>query len=105
MERSILDIKKQDKVRNTNIRRKTNVIDALTHCKKQKWKWAGHVARMDNGNWAKRITTWPGPLNNRSRGRPKERWIDEINKSAGVDWLQKAQDRKKWNKMEEAFTR
>lgn len=105
MERSILNIKRRDRKRNTVIRQSTNVIDALNHCKKLKWKWAGHIARMEDNKWIKKIITWTGPQNKRTRGRPKERWLDEITKSAGKDWLIKAQDRKAWSKMEEAFTR
>lgn len=104
MERSTLNIKLKHKRTNVYVRNKTKAIDALQHCKKLKWKWAGHVARMDSDRWTKRITTWKGPLGKRKRGRPTERWLDEILRTAGNDWMLKATDRDKWRKMEEAFT-
>ncbi|KAI8430209.1 hypothetical protein MSG28_000557 [Choristoneura fumiferana] len=78
-------------------------IDALQHCKKLKWKWAGHVARMDDEKWTKKLTTWKGPLGKRNRGRPV-RWLDEKLKTAGSNWKERATDRIVWRKMEEAFT-
>lgn len=105
MERSILNIKRRDRKRNADIRKTTNIIDALEHCKQQKWRWAGHVARMSKQKWTYIVTTWPGPQHKRKRARPRQRWTDEINRVAGRDWMSKANDRVVWNKMEEAFTR
>lgn len=105
MERSIMNLKLRDKQRHTVIREKTKVIDALSHCMKLKWKWAGHVARMDNKKWTKRATTWAGPPGKRKSGRPLERWTEELKKFASDDWVTIAQDRGMWSKMEEAFTR
>lgn len=104
MERSILNLKLRYKKRSTDIRKITRLVDALEHCKRLKWKWAGHIARMNDDRWAKKITSWKGPVGKRSRGRPKERWQDEILKLAGKDWTAKACDRTLWRKMEEAFT-
>lgn len=104
MERSTLKLKLKHKRTNRDIRNTTKVIDALHHCKMLKWKWAGHVSRMDGDRWTKRITTWNGPSGKRSRGRPMERWLDEISKIAGNNWTEKAIDRDRWRKMEEAFT-
>ncbi|CAH2235129.1 jg16120 [Pararge aegeria aegeria] len=105
MERSLLNIKRIHRIRNTEIRKTTKIIDALEHSQKLKWKWAGHIARMDKEKWTNRVTTWQGPTNKRKRGRPKERWVDEIIRKAGEYWLTKAKDRQSWGKMEEAFTR
>ncbi|XP_041982490.1 uncharacterized protein LOC121735655 [Aricia agestis] len=104
MERSVLRLRLKHKKKSTDIRHITNVIDALTHCKKLKWKWAGHVARMNENRWAKIVTLWQGPMGKRNRGRPADRWLDEILKIAGKNWTEKAKDRKVWTSMEEAFT-
>ncbi|GBP18009.1 hypothetical protein EVAR_16954_1 [Eumeta japonica] len=107
MERSTLKLKPKYKRTNKDIRNTTKVNDVkrlLHHCKKLKWKWAGHVSRMDDDRWTKRITTWNGPLGKRSRGRPMERWLDEILKIAGKQLDRKEINRDKWRKMEEAFT-
>ena len=46
MERKIKKIK--DKVPYTEIRKRTRVQDIVQFVLKHKWKWAGHVARLDD---------------------------------------------------------
>lgn len=104
MERSILNLKLNDRQRNEDIRHRTKVIDALQHTHRLKWKWAGHVARLSDQRWTKLSTTWHGPTGTRSVGRPQERWKDEISKLAGENWIDKAQQRGNWIQKEEAFT-
>lgn len=104
MERSMLNIKKQHRVRHSKIRSATKAIDALTHAQKLKWKWAGHVARLQDKRWTKRILSWSGPIGKRKQGRPFMRWEDEITKIAGSQWLEVAQNRDHWHSLEEAFT-
>ncbi|RVE48334.1 hypothetical protein evm_006994 [Chilo suppressalis] len=77
---------------------------ALTYALKLKWKWAGHVARLSDGRWTKKITEWRGPYDKRKIGRPYKRWSDDIIQTANIHWTKSAQDRKKWEKLEEAFT-
>ncbi|PZC77902.1 hypothetical protein B5X24_HaOG202783 [Helicoverpa armigera] len=72
---------------------------------KAKWKWAGHVARFKDDRWTLRTVKWPGPKGNRSRGRPRARWADEIAACAGEKWLERAKDREGWHSLGEAFTR
>lgn len=105
MERSMLNIRKIQKIRHTKIRHLTKATDVLNHALKLKWKWAGHVARLQDGRWSKRVTIWSGPPGKRYRGRPLTRWQDEISKIAGVTWIRKAQNREHWKSLEEAFTR
>ena len=45
MERSMLGIKIKDKIRNTIIRERTEVIDIIDKICRQKWRWAEHMAR------------------------------------------------------------
>ena len=104
MERSILKIKKINKIRHTSIRQKTKAIDALSYSQKLKWRWAGHIARLTDNRWTKRTTLWLGPSGQRKRGRPNARWADDIIKIAGTHWMQAAEDRKHWSSLEEAFT-
>lgn len=105
MERSLLNIKLKDKQRSETIRKKTNVTDALKYSQSLKWKWAGHVARLQDKRWTRRATAWSGPTGKRARGRPQERWADELRKVAGQNWIEKAGDRTNWKKLEEAYTR
>lgn len=93
MERSLLKIRKIQKIRNTTIRETTGVIDALSYTVRLKWRWAGHVARMSDDRWTSRLTSWPGPRGNRKRGRPRSRWADDIEGTAGKLWMEKATDR------------
>lgn len=81
MERSMLNINKMYKVRHTIIRSISKATDALNNAQKLKWKWAGHVARLQDERWTKRVTTWKGPKGKRCRGRPPTRWHDEIIKT------------------------
>ena len=55
MERKMLIVKLQDKIPCSEIRKRTKIIDIMDHTLKQKWRWAGHTARMDS-RWTKRCT-------------------------------------------------
>ncbi|PZC84828.1 hypothetical protein B5X24_HaOG203818 [Helicoverpa armigera] len=104
LERSYLGIKLKDKIRNSVIRKRTNLSDALTFSLQRKWRWAGHVARYDENRWPLRVQKWMGPRGSRARGRPNTRWADDIVKTAGRGWLETAKDKEKWKSLEEAFT-
>ena len=69
----------------------------------RKWKWVGHIARMNDNRWTKRLTEWTQRTGSRNRGRQKTRWRDEIVKFAGNTWSRAAQDRQKWHQLEEVF--
>lgn len=104
LERSMINVKKMDKIRHEKIRSITKATDALSYALKLKWKWAGHVARLTDGRWTIKTTLWEGPQGKRRRGRPLTRWEDEIKRIAGPNWSQIAKDREKWSSLEEAFT-
>ena len=53
MERKMFNLKIKDKVPYTEIRKRTRVQDIVQFVLKQKWKWAGHVARLDDNQWAR----------------------------------------------------
>jgi Reverse transcriptase (RNA-dependent DNA polymerase) len=103
MERRILGIKLIDKVRNSTIREKTKIIDVIKRTKESKWSWAGHIARRMDDRWSKALTDWQVYQGKRQRGRPKTRWMDEIIKYAGRQWMTKAQNRLEWRNIGEAF--
>ncbi|KAJ8705403.1 hypothetical protein PYW07_011230 [Mythimna separata] len=104
MERSMLKIKRIQKISHNIIRKKTQVTDALIQCKKLKWRWAGHIARLSDNRWTARITSWRGPSGTRKRGRPAARWSDDIIQVAGKQWMETAKNRDTWKSLEEAFT-
>ena len=61
-------------------------------------RWAGHVARMEEGRSALKILTGK-PTEKRPLGRPRRRWEDNIRedlKEIGINtrnWVDSAQDR------------
>jgi endonuclease/exonuclease/phosphatase family metal-dependent hydrolase len=102
MERSILGVKLMDRIRNTTLRSKTQIIDVARKAAKLKWDWAGHVCRMPSELWAKTATEWQPDNSKRRRGRPRRRWRDEID-SFLKDWPEAARDRDAWKRRGEAF--
>lgn len=105
MERSILKLRKIQKTRNSDIRMKTKLTDALNFSLKQKWSWAGHLSRYEDKRWTYQTTKWQGPIGKRNVGRQRKRWADDIINTAGKNWMHTAKDRDRWKTMEEAFTR
>ena len=96
MERKMLDLKLQDKIPYSEIRKRTKTTDMIEYTLKQKWRWAGHIARMKDNRWTKRCTEWQPRRGKRSRGRPSRRWQDDITRKEGTTWIRKATDRRQW---------
>ena len=70
--------------------------------------WFGHVHRMPDSRTVKKIFNWT-PLTARSKGRPKQRWedniIQDIRQLNIKNWTVCVQDRTKWkNVVEKAKT-
>ena len=69
--------------------------------KTKRLRWAGHVARMEEGTSVPKILTGE-PVGKRPLGRPRRRWKDNIRiylKEIGIDtrsWVNSAQDRDYW---------
>jgi hypothetical protein len=99
----MLGIKLRDRVKSEDIRKRTKIIDALEQVARLKWKWAGHVARINDGRWSHQVIHWQYIDGTRRRGRPLQRWKDDVSAIAGNLWTRQAQDRNKWLEMEEAF--
>lgn len=79
MERVILNFKKKDHKKITDIKKalKDN-IDMVRYIRRQKWSWAGHVARMRDDRWTFRATFWFLSHLKRKIGRQPMRWFDDI---------------------------
>jgi hypothetical protein len=64
-------------------------------------RWAGHLRRMGKRRGLYRVLVGK-PEGNRSRGRPRRRWEDNIEldlQEVGcgrMDWIELAQDRDRW---------
>ena len=96
MERAMLGMLGRDRKRSTWIRESNKVRDIIQVVKQLKWRWAGHVARMNDNRWTKILTDWHPYNEKRSRKRPDTRWKDEIEKFAGVAWQRLTQHRQLW---------
>ena len=58
MERSMLIITRSDRKSNKWIREQTKVMDVEEKLRTLKWRWAGHVTRMQDNRWTNVITSW-----------------------------------------------
>ena len=85
------------------IRKRTKIIDIIEYTLKQKWKWAGHIARLKDNRWTRRCTEWQPRRGKRSRGRPSRRWQDDITEKEGTTWIRKATDRRRWKTLMEGY--
>ena len=103
MERKMLNLKIKDKIPYTEIRKRTRVQDIVQFVLKQKWKWAGHVARLDDNRWTQRVTEWQPREGRRSRGRQRKRWRDDLVQLKGVTWRHDAQHRQRWRSDVEGY--
>ena len=69
--------------------------------KSRRMRWAGHVARMEEGRGVHRVLVGK-PEGKRPLGRPRRRWednikmdLEEVERGCG-DWMELAQDRDRW---------
>lgn len=95
MERNMMCILFQDKVSNINLRNASKIQDAVTRIQYLKFQWAGHVARANN--WSNLVNSWIPRADIRLRGRPAERWDDDMRRCFGLAWRRLTTDRKSWN--------
>jgi hypothetical protein len=81
-----------------NLYSSPNVVRVI---KSRRMRWAGHVARMEEGRGVYRVLVGR-PESKRPLGRRRGRWEDNIKmdlKESGIDgtnWIQLAQDRFQW---------
>ena len=90
----------------TTAMRRANVADWVDEQRKRKWRWAGHVARRDDGRWTVRVMNWEPVSGKRSVGRPETRWEDSLvrfAKGRGRNWRELAKNRDDWSGLEEQF--
>ncbi|GFR93951.1 endonuclease-reverse transcriptase [Elysia marginata] len=98
MERKMLGLKLTDKISCKEIRNKTQVSDIGQYIAKQKWKWAGLVARLQDNRWTLRVTEWQPRNGKRSRGRQARRWRDDIVRTMGNMWTRETKDKEEWRR-------
>ena len=102
MERIMLGVTLKDKIRNEEIRMRTGIKDIIQEgnwrrkIPEGKHRWAGHIGRMKDNRWTRRITEWTPRNGSRAPGRPKTRWRDDIERRMGVTWMRNTEDRIHW---------
>ena len=76
--------------------------------KARRWRWIGHVSRMDRGAIPRVALRWT-PEGKRRRGRPKETWrrtVEREMKENNLTWdsiNKKAADRGQWRELVSAL--
>ena len=90
------------RVKNEEVKRRTKMEKISIVIKRRRWKWLGHVLRMDNTSHAKIAISWP-PDGKRKRDRPKETWRRTIERErkdlvfqTWTDATKVAKERDKW---------
>ena len=65
-------------------------------------RWLGHVQRMEENRIPKRVLHM-NLGTTRLRGRPRNRWLDEVREDGrmvgGEEWQEKVYDRKEWKRL------
>ena len=100
----MLGVNLRERIRNTEIRKRTGVTDIVEHIATAKWGWAGHVARMNDNRWRVRATEWQVKKpKRRPNGRPRQSWRDDLTKSLGATSSRKARDKRSWRTLMEVY--
>jgi len=101
-QRRLLGTTWKDKVRNEDIRNQKKLQRMDLIIKERRWRWLGHVLRMEDDRIPKQATRWQMDSYTRRAGRPRSNWIDTVSrdlKSIGMAWEdaeQAAVDREDW---------
>jgi hypothetical protein len=57
--------------------------DIVRYVKSKRMVWLGHVMRVEGERIPERVLEWK-PMGRRNRGRPKKRWIEDIEKDIQI---------------------
>jgi hypothetical protein len=78
--------------------------DIVRFVKSKRMAWLGHVMLMEGKRIPKRVLEWK-PAGRRNRGRPRKRWIEDIEEDIqmmGIRGLRKlCKERAEWKKVTE----
>jgi hypothetical protein len=89
------------KISNEELYKKTGCKNVTTEIKRRRFKWLGHVLRMDPDSIPRTALRWT-PQGKRKRGRPKTTWrrtVESELKELGITWgeaQKRAKDRNDW---------
>jgi hypothetical protein len=78
--------------------------DIVRFIKSRRMALLGHVMRMDEKRTPKRISEWK-PIGRRSTGRPRKRWIENIEDDIQImgikGWRKLCKEREEWKRITE----
>ena len=89
--------------------RQTGLDDWCKGIRRKKWRWAGHLARREDGRWSTKLLDWQPSQGRRRIGRLCRRWADELDDffmargSRRGSWIAISQDRDTWIDLETEF--
>jgi hypothetical protein len=76
--------------------------DIVRFIKSRRIAWVDHVMRMDDKRTPKRILGWK-PVGTRIRGRPRKRWILDIEEDMQImeirRWRKQCKERAEWKRI------
>ena len=110
MERRVMGIslfrQRELNISSEELRRRSLLKDPIEYIHRSKHRWAGHVARREDGRWTRATTDWYPRDIRRPRGRPPKRWADSFRQTVeqGQHWSTVARDRLKWKRVGSAPT-
>jgi len=77
--------------------------DIVRFIKSRRITWLVYVTRMDGGRMPRRILEWK-PMGRRIRGRPRKRWIEDVEEDIQMGirgWRKLSKERAEWDKITE----
>ncbi len=89
-----LGIRMKNKIKIVKIREKSKIGDVAYTIKNIKFKFSGHLARMGEEKWVKKLIEWTLWDHTRKEERSGGRWANEMVRRAGILWKKSARDRK-----------
>ena len=82
-----------------NLIKKKNIVRFI---KSQRLCLAAHVIRMETTRTVRKLTEWE-PCSSRPVGRPRLRWLDQVEDDVKVmkvrNWTEKRKNRRLWNEI------
>jgi len=78
--------------------------DIVRFVKSKRMAWLGHVLRMEGKRIPRRVLEWKR-TGRRNRGRPRKRWIEDIEEDIQITgikgWRKLCKERAEWKKITE----
>jgi hypothetical protein len=101
--RRIMDIRWQDMVSKEELRRRTGQQSVVEKIRMHRWRYYGHVLRMEEWRMPRQVLGWT-PDGRRRVGRPKDTWRRTLrrdmveNELEEDDVVELARDRPEWRR-------